>query len=99
MQSVLGVQADVSSLGTAYLELSCLSPSLGNTFVLESIMYLLGPVALILIVFTGSAIFAYFQGASTIREIREHATMASISPATLILYLLQVPFLFCTLCH
>ena len=58
MQTYLSVQADVSSLGTAYLQVQCLRPSFGNTFVLETKLYLFAPLVLVSVVFLGSALYA-----------------------------------------
>ena len=92
MTDFLTVQSDVTSLGVAYLEFSCLDSSMGNSFVAETVVYILLPMAAVLAVLVGTWIHAKFiapgqpgEGSAWTR-----ALDSSVGVATLLLYFLQV---------
>ena len=53
---LLSAQASVASLGTTYLDFRCLVKSNENTFVKETILYIMGPVAIVVVVFLVSMV-------------------------------------------
>ena len=53
MSGYLAAQGQISSLGLAYLEFSCLSSPPRQDFVLETVLYGIGPFLLVLAVFVG----------------------------------------------
>ena len=60
MTDFLTVQSDVTSLGVAYLEFSCLDSSMGNSFVAETVVYILLPMVAVLAVLAGTWLHAKF---------------------------------------
>jgi len=53
---LLRAQASLASLGTTYLDFRCLVKSNENTFVKETILYIVGPVAIVVAVFLVSMV-------------------------------------------
>lgn len=92
MTDFLSVQSDVTSLGVAYLEFSCLDSSMGNSFVTETVVYILLPLVLILGVFLGAWGHAKFISPGQAGEgtAWSRASSSSVGVATLLLYFLQV---------
>ena len=96
MSGFLGAQGELTSLGVAYLEFSCLNTSLGNTFVMESLAYIFGPIGMIFTVLLGSLGKAYCEKrqhdrpAHSFQDLWRNAVSSSVGVATLVLYLLQV---------
>ena len=100
MAGYLAVQSDISSLGVAYLEFSCLSSSLKNAFFTETLIYILGPLLMVAAVYVGSLVRVFCSADEELVDLSSSTTKwrlalrkaasSSVGVAILVLYMLQV---------
>ena len=88
---LLSAQSTVTSLGTSYLNLSCLTNSNSNVFVAETMLYGVAPAVLCLVAFLGSWVSwrRAARGEDT-AKVWEKAKTSALGVATLLIFMMQV---------